>query len=261
MNHKKAHRGIGLWIVGLLFWIGCPPLHADKVILKDGTIYEGAIVDETKKDVLIRTYGYDAKLLLLEDREILTVIHERPKSAPRDPTRYVLIEALGSGQFFADDLALGPAAGLHLGGGVRIHPLVEIDAGFDWTPSLSGELLVVDKQISRGYQQFLSYRYGFLFKFFPFFTKKNRQTEPYGIVGYQWNRLIPKGSGDTLIGGGWQAGLGLQHRLVKAVFLEVRAIYQGGAYSKINFLGNDRDFQNNIRHNTYTLSTGLSYHW
>jgi hypothetical protein len=142
---------------------------ADKVIMKDGKIYQGRIMGETQDSVLISNAPYDPKPRFIEIKDVLTIVRESGKDPHSiESDRYAVVEALLSGQVFSSNtLTLNPAAGLHVGGGFRLHPLVEIGAIVDWVPDMSGQVAITDGTNLRGYEHFYSYGGGFTVKFFP----------------------------------------------------------------------------------------------
>lgn len=242
----------------LFFSLSC--LWADKVIMKDGKIYEGIILGESDGVVVMRVLPFSSTPRFLDRREVLAVIRDdRPTSPPEDPRRYALVDALLSGVFStASDLSLQPRPGLQLGGGFRIFPLMEIDGGVDWIPAIRGDLAISDGQTTRGYEDFYSYSGGFALRIFPFF-RKNWKTEPSLLVGYQWRWLVPNASGDKLKGSGPQAGLGIQRPLTNHWIVEASFLYQQSSFRNVDFLGREGSFTSAILDQALVLSTGVSY--
>src|SRR6266513_2850881 len=100
---------------------------AAKVIMKDGKIYEGKILAETKGDVVIKTSGWDHRIKLLPADNVLTVVHDpHEPEKPADPQRYIAVDSFLTGNIYTTrDVSRQPAPGLRVGGGLRLHPLVE----------------------------------------------------------------------------------------------------------------------------------------
>jgi hypothetical protein len=199
-------------------------LRADQVIMKSGKIYKGRIMGETNRMLLFRdTREAEPRFLAVPD--ILTIVREsRPAARTVEPKRYVVGELGISGAFFtARRLASAPGGALHLGGGFRLHPLVEVDGDLDWFPSLSGGLGITDGARFRGYERFWAYDGGFFARVFPTGLRDWR-TEPYLLAGYQWSHWVPKESGDSLKGNVWRFGGGVQRPLWGALFWDARIL-------------------------------------
>jgi hypothetical protein len=235
----------------------CANTFAAKVIMKDGKIYQGRIVAETDGDVLIRTSPVSrSKLLLSED--ILTVVRD-PIIHKNDPQRYSSVDVGLLGNIYSTrGIELNPSASLRLGGGLRFHPLMEIAAGLEWSPHITGELGVTDGTITRIYEKFYSYSGGLSTKWYPFFKKVDWRVEPFLILGYEWRRFVPKDSGDALKGSGINTGLGAYWQLNKRLFLETRFLYQRMRYGNIFFQLREGTLDPAIRADNFTLSTHLS---
>ncbi|OGR91839.1 MAG: hypothetical protein A2992_09110 [Elusimicrobia bacterium RIFCSPLOWO2_01_FULL_59_12] len=231
---------------------------AAKVIMKDGKTYEGKIIDDTGGDILIKTSPTDARPKLLPAPEVLSVVHDPVAPAALDPQRYTTFEMLLTGSVFSSKhFSLDPAPGAWLGMGLRFHPVVEVGAGLDWKPALSGDLGVTDGVLLRSYERFFFYGGGFSAKVFPFYAKR-WPAEPYLIGVYGWDRLSPKGSGDALKGSGFKVGAGTRTPLWKNVFLEARFLFQRVEFDRIYFLRRNGSLDPKILSDSYTLSTGLS---
>jgi hypothetical protein len=260
-RHRRAALRSLLVFLGL--GLTCPSLaRAAKVIMKDGKIIEGKIVAETNGDVLIRTPPVNPMPILLPARAILTIIRDPVPEKPYDPQRYVSLETLLEGNVFtANNMTLDPGASLRIGGGLRIHPLVEIGGGFIWKPALSGALAVTDGKTTRGYERFYSYGGGFTAKLFPCYRIRRWTTEPFLIVGYEWTQLVPKASGDGVDGRGLEGGFGVQRPLTKKLFLVAQFLYRGTGLDTIDFQGLRGTLDPEIHVNSYTFSTGLAFHF
>ncbi|MCY0725492.1 hypothetical protein OVW19_27515, partial [Klebsiella pneumoniae] len=87
---------------------------------------------------------------------------------------------LGGRGFSSNELSLKPAPSLYFGMGFRVHPLVEINGGLDWMPSLSAkdDFAVSNGTTTRRYESFWQYNAGFSLRLYPFY-KKTWKTEPY----------------------------------------------------------------------------------
>ena len=190
------------------------PAFADKVIMKDGKIYEGHIMGESAKSVLIRL-NTQAKPTFLHLEEVQTIVREsHPTEAPSEEAgRFASAEVMLLGQTFSGDtFNLHTAPGLGFAGGFRLHPAVELGAGLNLWPTLNGDVTVSDGRTLRGYEQFSAWSGGFHAKVFPFFRQKYPRWEPFLLGGYHWNRLTAKGSGDYFTGNSWWAGVGTSWR-------------------------------------------------
>jgi len=235
---------------------------ADQVIMKDGTIYKGKIEVDTEKAVIIGNPPFDPTAYLLKAEDIDKIIYEQyHPNPPAERKRGFLIESRVSGNVFSSDqLSFGPATSLYEGVGFRVHPLLELDGGVDWTPFLRAKnpFSVSDGATKRQYQDFWQYSPVFSARIYPFFNKKWK-TEPYVTAGYSWNHQIPKGSGDSFTGSGWLVGWGAIRPITTHLFLEGRFIYEDSTYDTVQFLGRQGSIQPHIDQNVYSFSLGVSY--
>ena len=142
----------------------------------------------------------------------------------------------------------------------RVHPLIELNGGIDWTPSLhDGDAFSVSNgTTTRQYQDFWQYQAVFSARLYPFY-EKHWKTEPYLTAGYSWSQQIPKDSGDSLKGSGWHVGFGAIRPLTTHVFLEGRFVYQKMSYDSVQFLGQGGTLQPSVDQNVYSFSVGASY--
>lgn len=251
-------KGLILVLTFLVF-----PLQAwaDKVIMRDGKIYEGHIMGETSRSLLISNPPLDPKPRFIDLKDILTIVRESrpPEIATPETNRFATVETSLTGTVYtASTFSLSPAPGLHAGAGFRLHPAIEVDAGIDWVPALSGSFAVTDGSRDRGYEKFYAYAGGFMAKFFPFFMKEPRTIEPYLFTGYRWDRLVPKGSGDHVSGSSVLGGLGVSIPWHRPWYWELRAGFAHTSYSTIKFLTGEGELSG-VRDNTVTFSAGLSY--
>jgi len=79
------------------------------------------------------------------------------------------------------------------------------------------------------------------------------------IAGYEWTRLVPKGSGDYLKGALYEGGFGVQKALSKTIYFDARFLYQQVSYDKVQFLLREGSIDSAIAIPTYSILTGLSY--
>ena len=260
---------LSLLAVGAALVMLRPAAHADKVIMKDGTVYTGKILVDTDKAVLIGNPPFDPNSYLLESKDIHTIVYEEYK--PNDPAvrkRGFNLEWRLSGNVFASDhLSLSAAPGLYGGGGFRVHPFFELEGGVEWFPTISAKgdgLPVVDDptlapgSTLRTYKKFWAYQATASGRFYPFYKQK-WQAEPYLTIGYSWAKLLPKASGDSLKGDGWHAGIGAIYPVTKHIFLDARFLYQALAFDQISFVGREGSLNPEIDENRFALSAGLSY--
>jgi len=247
---------LGLLIVGL-----SASLQADKIIMKNGKIYQGHIMGEGNETILISNPPLDPQPRFIEMRDVLTIVHDtHPQPPSSEPDRYFMVEGgLGGSVYSADLITLHPAASLHLEGGVRLHPLVELDADLDWTPAVSGRLAISDGTTLRGYESFYAYNGGFSLRIFPFYALKLGPLEPYAITGFQWNRLLPKASSDFLTGTSLEGGIGALYPIVGNLYLDARFVYQHTVYDKVQFNLQEGTLTSDIHIPTYSILTALSY--
>ena len=238
----------------------CPAsVHAARVIMKDGRIFEGKIVAETDGDVLIKTSPVNRPKLLPADA-ILTVVRDPVTPEPHDPQRYVSLGLRLMGNFFSTQhISLDPSAGLALDGSLRFHPLIEIGAAGEWTPQQSGDLSVSDGTTTREYQSFFSYGGSLWARAYPFY-RKTTKVEPFLMMGYRWSNIIPKDSGDALKGGGIFGGIGAHWPLGQFFFLDAGLLYHHDSYGVIEFNNIDGSVDPRIQADSYSLMTGVSYH-
>jgi hypothetical protein len=235
---------------------------ADKIIMKDGKIYEGHIMGESSRSLLLSNPPLDPRPRFIELRDVMTIVRERrPAEKPSsEEGRFASVSAGLSGQVYSSSIfAFSPAPGLSFGGGFRVHPAVELGGEFDFIPSLTGSgLVVTDGKNTRSYESFYAYHGGFSFKLFPFYTFRQWRAEPYLAAGYHWSRLVPKGSGDELAGTSPFGGAGVMIPWWKPLYWDFRFTYDHTNYDSIHFLGGDGGLSG-VTHNSCELSVGLSY--
>jgi hypothetical protein len=235
---------------------------ADKIIMKDGKIYEGHIMGESRRSILISNPPTDPKPRFLELRDILTIVREsRPPEKPSsEEQRFASVNAGVSGQVYSSRLfSFSPAPSLYVGGGFRVHPAVELGGELSYTPSLSGSgLTVTDGTQTRSYESFYAYEGGFSVKLFPFFKYRDWRAEPYLVTGYHWSYLVPKASGDELKGDSLFGGMGVMIPWWKPLYWDLRFTYGHTSYNSIQFLSRNGDL-NGVTSASYSLSAGLSY--
>jgi hypothetical protein len=238
-------------------------VRADKIIMKDGKIFEGRIMGETTRSVLISNPPRDPKPRFIELRDVFTIVREsHPSEAPSpEEGRFASVTMGLSGQVYSsNELSLSPAPGVYWGGAFRIFPLLEIGGEFDFIPHLTGDLAVQDRQALRlrEYESFYAYHGGFSVKIFPFSKRRSWRWEPYGIAGYHWNRLVPKASGDSLKGSSLFGGAGVMIPWWKPLYWDLRFLYEATQYDSIEYLGREGDLSG-VAHKSYSFSAGLSY--
>ena len=235
---------------------------ADKIIMKDGKIYEGHIMGESRKSILISNPPLDPKPRFIALSDVMTIVRERRpvEKSSSEEGRFASISAGINGQAFSSSVfPFSPAPGLYFGGGFRVHPSLELGGEFDFIPSLTGaSFAVTDGQNTRGYENFYAYHGGFLMKVFPFYKSERWRAEPYLTMGYHWSRLVPKDSGDELKGTSLFGGAGLMIPWWKPLYWDFRLTYDHTNYDSIHFLGGDGGLSG-VTQNTYELSAGLSY--
>lgn len=240
---------------------------ADKVITKDGKTYSGKILIDGDKAVLIGNPPFDPNSTLIKSEDIEKIIYEEYKpNSPGERKRGLAFGTRLTGNAYSSsDLSLNAAGGIDLEAGMRFHPAIEVGGGVQWIPATAisgGDFTVVASTVPgaprRGYHSFGEYSLGFSGKIYPFFQKKWK-TEPYLLVGYGWNRLKAKGSGDSFKGDGWTLGAGALQPLSKNLFLEGQFRYRKLSYDTINFLGHEARITPEIDQSQFSLSLGLSY--
>ena len=235
---------------------------ADKIIMRDGKIYQGHIMGETSRSILISNPPLDPKPRFVELKDVLTIVREsRPAEKPNlEEGRFASASVGTSLQVYSSSIfSFKPAAGLYFGGAFRIHPAVEVDGEMTYIPTLSGEgLAVTDGTHFRAYDSFYAYHGGFSAKFFPFFKFREWRAEPYLTTGYHWNRLIPKDSGDALKGNSLFGGAGVMIPWWKPLYWDFRFVYEHTRYDSIQFLSGEGDLSG-VTHDSYSMSAGLSY--
>src|SRR6266404_3335439 len=101
---------------------------ADKIIMKDGKIYQGHIMGETQRSVLISNPPLDPYPRFVDLKDVLTIVREsRPEEKPSpEEGRFATANIGVTGQVYSSSVfSFTPAPGLYVGGGFRMHPLVE----------------------------------------------------------------------------------------------------------------------------------------
>src|SRR5947199_3091275 len=87
---------------------------ADKVIMKDGKIYQGHIMGETQDSILISNPPLDPKPRFIETRDIMTIVREsRPAEKPSlEEGRFASVNFGITGQVYSSDtFSFSPAPG------------------------------------------------------------------------------------------------------------------------------------------------------
>jgi hypothetical protein len=246
----------------LLLVLAVAPLWADQVIMKDGTVYKGKILIDTDKAILIGNPPFDPNSYLLKAEDIDKIIYEEyHPNPPSERKRGLTFETRLNGDISSSNqLSASPAPSLYAGLGFRVHPMVELNGGLDWTPSMhaSDGFSVSDGTTTRRYEDFWQYNAVFTLRLYPFYNQKWK-TEPYIAAGYIWSREIPKGSGDSLKGSGWHVGIGAIRPVTTHIFLETRFDIQKLSYDTINFLGRQGGISPEVDRQVYSLSLGASY--
>jgi len=218
---------------------------------------------ETARSVLIRPANPDAKPVFLNMQEVQTVVHtpNGPEPVTAETKRFTQVAVLMNGtQFHSRLLGMGWAPGVTIEGGFRVHPALELGAGFDAWPALSGTVTVGDRQSGalRGYESFDAYGGGFYAKAFPFYRRALGRFEPYAIGGFHWNRLAAKGSDDYFSGTSWLAGAGASWRWTRALSFEGRVMYQRITFDAIEFQNGHGDLSG-VHQNGVRLSAGVAF--
>ena len=233
---------------------------ADKIIMKDGKIYEGHIMGEGAKSVLIRI-NQQAKPQFIALRDVQTIIRE---SHPADPIpdeagRFATVEVMLLGTAFGHDtFHIKAAPGINVAGGFRIHPALELGGGINVWPALSGEVTLTDGTTVRGYEKFNAWSGGFHAKVFPFYRRREARAEPYVMSGYHWCQLTPAGSGDYFTGRAWFTGVGVSWRWFNPVFVEGRFLYQKTSFDSVKFQSGQGSVSG-VGQEAYQMGLGLSY--
>ncbi len=252
---KRSSLLIGLFIFPAL-------LCADQVIMKDGTVYKGKIQVDTDKAILIGNPPFDPQSYLLEAKDIDKIIYEEYK--PQDPSvrkrGFVFESRLGMRVFSGNELELKPAPVTYFGIGFRVHPMLELNGGMDWNPSLSvkDDFAVSNGTTTRHYQDLSQMGFGFAVRFYPL-VQKPWKTEPYVTAGYQWSKISFKSTEDNLKGAGWTIGVGAIRPVTRHVFLESRLAYEKLKFDTVNFLGQKSGISPSINQKAFVLQIGASY--
>ncbi len=252
-----------LFLAFCLFPFAISFAFADRVIMKDGTVYKGKILIDTDKALLIGNPPFDPNSYLLQAKDIEKIIYEQyHPNPPAERKRGLTFETRLSGNASSSDqLSVGPAPSLYAGLGFRVHPLVELNGGLDWTPSMrasDGFTVSEGTTTTRSYEDFWQYNAVFTLRLYPFYNRKWK-TEPYVAAGYLWSREIPKGSGDSLKGSGWHIGVGAIRAVTTHIFLEGRFEMQKLSYGTIEFLGREGGISPEVDRRVYSFSLGASY--
>jgi hypothetical protein len=254
-----SHRQFVLFAVS--GWLAAATSFADKLLMKDGRIFDGHIMGETHRSILFRPNTPGAKPFFVSLTEVQTVVREsRPAEEPSSEVgRFGQIETLLTGSMFSSGkLPFHAAPGLDVGAGFRLHPSTELGAVLGLWPSLYGTVSVSDGSNIREYDTYSAYAGGFYAKFFPLFRNRYARAEPYLIGGYRWNHLTPKGTDDYFTGTSWQLGGGVSWVWWKPVYVETRFVYQHVSYDTVRFQFGQGDI-NGVTQGIYTLGVGLAY--
>jgi hypothetical protein len=246
---------------GLLFLAGLARCAwADRVIMKDGKVYDGHMMGETEWNLLISN-PLDAHPRFIPKRDVMTIVRQDHTPPPAsEPQRYLSLGAILGGDFFTSRaLDLSPAAVIGGEAGFRLFPSFELGADFDWTPNASGDLGITDGTRLRTYDDFWMYRGGFWTRVFPF-ASRHWLIEPYLFGGFQWDRLLPKGTDDYLKGTTWRLGVGCQRVLYRSLYGDLRLLYHRTRFDAFQYLDLSGDLSSAIANDGVTLSIGLSYH-
>jgi hypothetical protein len=245
-----------VFVIALL--AAAAPLWSAKVIMKDGKIYEGRIIDDSDGDILIKTKTH-WRPKLLPGNDILSVTRDAPEVVVRDPQRYTIFESLIAGHVsMSEGIEMDPSASLRLGGGMRPHPVVEVGAGLEWKPSFGGELSMSDGTTTRNYESFKSWNGGFSAKIYPFYQWK-WAIEPFLVGGYEWSRLMPAGTDEALKGGGYKVGLGTSWPIKGNWYLEGQLVFRDIEYRRVFFLDREGTLNPSVHARTLAFATGVSY--
>ena len=250
-------------LAAFLIIFGTTTAFADKVIMKDGAVYKGKIILDTDKGVLIGNPPFDPDQYLLKSEDIDTIVYEEYHlSPPAERRRGLAFETRLSGNIFSsNELSLSPAAGLYGGSGFRMHPLFEIDGGINWLPELSSSngLSITDTQTTRSYQRFWEWSGSVVGRLYPLGQRRSLKLEPFLLGGYEWAHILPKDTGDSLKGAGWQIGAGLLYPLNRNFFLDGQFVYHNLTFDQVDFNGRSGSISPQIMEHQYSFSLGLSY--
>src|SRR5438876_934926 len=125
-------RSIRLLPIALLFL--APAAWADKIIMKNGKIYQGHIMGETKDAILISNPPIDPKPRFLDTSDGMTIVREsRPAEKASDEAgRFVSANFGLTGQFYSSDtFSFSAEPGFYAGGSFRVHPAIDLGGEFD----------------------------------------------------------------------------------------------------------------------------------
>lgn len=230
--------------------------------MKDGTVYKGKIQVDTEKSILIGNPPYDPQAYLLATKDIEKIIYEEHQQLPPAERKrgWVGDVQLSGRMFQSKEVEPSVSPGLYGGLGFRVHPLMELSGGMEWLPALHAgtPLSVSDGTTLRQYDTFWMYSGLVAGRVYPFYEKKWK-TEPYVMGGYRWSHLIPKGSGDSLTGGGWLVGAGALYPLSTHWFMDGRLLYGKSSFGDIVFLGQNGSLNPKIRQTSFQAALGISY--
>ncbi len=239
-----------------------PCLFADKVIMKDGKIYEGRVIGESDDSVLITDSARTLKPRFLPLKEVMSIVKDQREEEKmnEDHSRFASAQ-LGTHltAYSSHEFSFRPTAGIAAAGAFRVFPPLEIAAELMYTPELThGELAITDGTTTRGYDSFYAWEGGFMARVFPFFKKLNWRMEPYLTTGYRWIRLTPKASGDSLTGGSIVGGAGVLIPWKKPLYWDVRFLYAHTDFQTVHFLTN-KGRLSGVTMNTYGVTAALSW--
>src|SRR5258708_17636346 len=103
-------------LLSILVVLSARGVQADKIIMKDGKIYQGHIMGETPKSVLISNPPLDPKPRFVDTKDVLTIVREsRPDERPSaEEGRFASVNFGVSGQVFSSPIfSFAPAPALY----------------------------------------------------------------------------------------------------------------------------------------------------
>src|SRR6185312_3353631 len=108
----------------------------------------------------------------------------------------------------------------------------------------------------RSYEQFWMYDGGFWTRLFPF-ASRHWIIEPYLFGGFQWDRLLAKGTDDFLKGNTWRFGVGAERVIHGSFYGDARILFNRARFDAGQFLNLSGDLSSSIPNDSVAVLLGV----